>query len=198
MPFSDYIVYVDESGSHEMKTIDPQFPVFGLVFCIFQKADYVQTLVPQIQQFKFKYFGHDMVILHGVKIRRRLADFAILNNDVTRADFVDDLNRIVSGCPYTVIAGVIRKDVHKARYVHPADPYHIALEFGLDLVGTFLGRRGQTGTTDIVVEQRGGNEDAVLRQAFYNIRDGRNSGGQRMPFRLQMVSKLCNSTGLQL
>jgi hypothetical protein len=32
--FSEYIVYVDESGDHGLETIDPNYPVFVLAFCI--------------------------------------------------------------------------------------------------------------------------------------------------------------------
>jgi hypothetical protein len=48
MPFSDYIVYVDESGDHSLQSIDPNFPVFSLVFCIFKKSDFVETVVPVV------------------------------------------------------------------------------------------------------------------------------------------------------
>lgn len=57
--FSEYIVYVDESGDHGLKTIDPNYPVFVLAFCIFKTLDYVKTAVPLLQDFKFKHFGHD-------------------------------------------------------------------------------------------------------------------------------------------
>jgi len=40
MDFSDYIVYVDESGDRGLGEIDPQFPVFALVFCIVSKDKY--------------------------------------------------------------------------------------------------------------------------------------------------------------
>ena len=33
--FSDYIVYVDESGDHSLESIDINYPVFVLAFCIF-------------------------------------------------------------------------------------------------------------------------------------------------------------------
>ena len=33
--FGDYIVYVDESGDHSLVSIDQRFPVFALVFCVF-------------------------------------------------------------------------------------------------------------------------------------------------------------------
>ena len=36
-PFSDYIVYVDESGDHSLESINPEYPLFVLSFCIFLK-----------------------------------------------------------------------------------------------------------------------------------------------------------------
>lgn len=33
--FSDYVVYVDESGDPNLKKINPNFPVFVLTLCVF-------------------------------------------------------------------------------------------------------------------------------------------------------------------
>ena len=38
--YSDYIVYVDESGDHNLEKVDSQYPVFVLSFCIFHKKHY--------------------------------------------------------------------------------------------------------------------------------------------------------------
>jgi len=38
MAFSDYIVYVDESGDHGLENVDPNYPLFVLAFCIFKKG----------------------------------------------------------------------------------------------------------------------------------------------------------------
>ena len=35
--FSDYVVYVDESGDHGLKTMDKTYPLFVLAFCVFMK-----------------------------------------------------------------------------------------------------------------------------------------------------------------
>ncbi|WP_223146681.1 DUF3800 domain-containing protein [Methylomonas albis] len=75
--FSDYIVYVDESGDHGLTSIDPSYPIFVLMFCIFKKRDYVQAVVPLIQEFKLKHFGHDQVILRETDIRRDRGSFAL-------------------------------------------------------------------------------------------------------------------------
>ena len=37
--FSDYIVYVDESGDHSLTSIEADFPVFSLSFCVVKTAD---------------------------------------------------------------------------------------------------------------------------------------------------------------
>ena len=55
--FSDYIVYVDESGDHGLNSINPQYPVFSLVFCVISKIDYANQVVPAVQEFKFRYWG---------------------------------------------------------------------------------------------------------------------------------------------
>ena len=66
--FSDYIVHVDESGDHGLESIDPTYPVFVLAFCVFRKNVYQESVVPAIQRFKFRHFGHDMVNLHETDI----------------------------------------------------------------------------------------------------------------------------------
>ena len=46
--FSDYIVFVDESGDHSLTSIDPEFPVFALSFCVISKVDYIALVVPAV------------------------------------------------------------------------------------------------------------------------------------------------------
>lgn len=50
MNFSDYIVYVDESGAHAMgESIDKSFPVFVLAFCVFKKDEYADIAIPAMK-----------------------------------------------------------------------------------------------------------------------------------------------------
>jgi hypothetical protein len=46
MRFSDYIIYVDESGDHSLQVIDEQYPLFVLSFCIFRKVEYANIVGP--------------------------------------------------------------------------------------------------------------------------------------------------------
>ena len=109
--FSDYIVYVDESGDHSLTSIDKKFPVFALSFCVVKKDEYIKSVVPALQGFKFKYWGHDSVILHEHEIRKSKGEFAWLQiNRIKRNDFYNDLNQIMSDAPITIIASVIKKE----------------------------------------------------------------------------------------
>lgn len=47
--FGDYIVFVDESGDHNLEIVNPEYPVFVLAFCIFRKADYIDIVCPRVR-----------------------------------------------------------------------------------------------------------------------------------------------------
>ena len=46
--FSDFVTYADESGDHSLTSINPDFPVFCLTFCIFPVHTYVTEVVPAV------------------------------------------------------------------------------------------------------------------------------------------------------
>lgn len=64
MPFSEYIVFADESGSPVLEGPDPTFPVFVLNCVLSSKADYADRIVPRLQRLKFGFVGHDQIVLH--------------------------------------------------------------------------------------------------------------------------------------
>jgi hypothetical protein len=66
---SGYIVYVDETGDHSLTKIKPDYPMFVLAFCIFPIDIYVDRVVPLVQQIKFDFCNHDMVVLLEREIR---------------------------------------------------------------------------------------------------------------------------------
>jgi len=142
MIYSDYIVYVDESGDHNLDNPDPAYPVFVLAFCIFEKTAYTEVAVPALQRLKFKHFGHDMVILHERDIRKSKGAFRILQVEEIRNKLMHDLDRLVEDAPFTLIAVVIDKEKHRTRYIDPVNPYTLAMAFGLERVDACLSRKG--------------------------------------------------------
>ncbi len=194
MEYSEYIVYIDESGDHCLLNNNPDYPVFVLVFCIFQKNEYIHTVVPKIQQFKFRHFGHDNVVLHERSIRKQEPPFAFLQNIERREIFLNDLNNCMREVPMTVIATVINKTQHKEKYSNPANPYPLALRFCMERLQMFLKSKMQERKhTHLIFECRGKAEDRDLEIAFHQTKDGIGAN-----FEMVFADKKTNSTGLQL
>lgn len=196
--YSDYIVYVDESGDHGLKTIDTSYPVFVLAFCIFKKQDYVEKIVPKLQDFKFRHFGHDQTVLHEADIRRDRGQFSFLKTKKSKQSFLNELTIIIEEAPFTLISTVIRKVPYRARYHEPENPYHVALGYGLERVSYFLKDHNAHGKkTYVIVEMRGRQEDQELELEFRRICDGNNYEKAQLPFQVKFADKKSNSCGLQ-
>lgn len=199
MDFSDYIVYVDESGDHGMQNLDPNYPLFVLAFCIFHKKHYSEFVVSQLQLFKFKHFGHDLVVLHEREIRKEKPPFNIFKGRDERMTFLDGLSEVIEQSRFVLVTCVIEKEKLKQKYVNPSNPYHLALEFGLERIYRYLKEKNNhEKLTHIVVEQRGKKEDDELELEFRRICDGSNSLKMRLPFEVKFANKKTNSAGLQL
>ena len=197
--YSDYIIYVDESGDHSLTSIDEAYPIFVLAFCIFNKQSYSDSLVQKLKYFKFKYFGHDMVILHENEIRKDKGDFKSLKPKEKRDAFMGELTTIIEEEDFTVIATVIKKDELVGRYMKADNPYSLALRFCMERTYKYLASKNQhEKTTHIVVEKRGYKEDAALELEFRRICDGSNFDCVHFPFEIIMAHKQSNSAGFQL
>jgi hypothetical protein len=199
MPYSDYIVYVDESGDHSLASVDVQYPVFVLTFCIFLKEDYFARVVPAVQRLKFDNFGHDSVVLHERDIRMQIGPFVLLQQRAAREPFMGALNDLVAAAPMTIVTAVIQKERLRERYAEPSNPYAIALLFCVERLYAFLREKDATDrTTHIVVERRGKKEDAELGAEFQRIAGGANRWGPISCLELVFTDKMANSSGLQL
>lgn len=141
-PYSDYVIYVDESGDHSLGTLNPEFPVFVLAFVLFAKQDYL-VFLPKVHDLKFRHFGHDSEILHEIEIRRAEGAFKFLVDRSRREVFLAELAQLVQEAPFDLIASSIRKDKLKSRYTTPTNPYTLALLFNLERALGSLERRAQ-------------------------------------------------------
>lgn len=197
--FSKYIVYVDESGDHGMLSIDDSYPVFVLAFCIFHKDHYGEKVVPALEAFKFKFFGHDQVVLHEQEIRKERGAFRIFPNREAKITFLQELTDIVKSSNFILASCVIDK---KRLAGHPdsgRNPYHLALGHCVTSLYDFLKEKGQENRlTHVVVEQRGKKEDRDLELEFRRICDGNNARGISFPFEILFADKKAMSSGLQL
>lgn len=95
--------------------------MFVLSFCIFTKQCYAEVPTPAIRRPNFEIFGHDMVVLHENDIGRRKGIFGTLTIE-QRAQFMEQLTDLIGACEFTLIAVVINKPAHKAKYSDPTTP----------------------------------------------------------------------------
>lgn len=196
--FSKYIVYVDESGDHGLQTIDPQFPVFVLAFCVFHKGHYSEKVVPELEKFKFKHFGHDQIVLHESEIRKEKGSFRIFPTREHKQRFLDELTSIIEESNFILISCVIDKERLREQE-KPPNPYHIALRFCLETLHQFLQEKGETEKLAyVVVERRGQKEDNELELEFRRICGGQNSTEEKLSFEILFSDKKVMSSGLQL
>lgn len=206
MTLSDYIIFADESGDHGLVSVDPQFPVFALVFGIIRKDLYVDQVVRPFTDLKFKIWGHDQIIFHESDIRKEKGEFALLRTDPTlRREFYQSLNDIIEKADMQFVISVIDKVKLRDRYANPYNPYEISLLFCMERTLDHLNRHNQGGKDcHILFESRGKTEDNQLELEFLRIINGQSSWGYKivdfsqLSFRHRFVDKKSNSDGLQL
>lgn len=204
--YSDYIIYIDESGDHGLQSIDSQFPIFALVFVVIKKSDYIDTIVPAFQKLKLDFWGHDQVIFHEHDIRRGEGVFGLLRtNPHLRGHFLEELSRIIMLSQFKYAASIIHKEKLIKQYKNPYNPYEIGLLFCMERMLEILIRHEQKGKKcHLVVESRGVKEDRELKLEFLDICNNRGDWGykrsnfKQMNFDIIFSDKKCNSSGLQL
>lgn len=199
MAFSDYLIFVDESGSPSMGgRIDAQYPLFVLAFLLVKKSDYSQIVCPAVSDFKFKHFGHDQVILHEREIRKDQGSFRFLKTPIIKQAFLDELTDLIAAMPVQLCCVVIDKAKHQAKYKTPAHPYHLGLQFGLERVLGFLELNGEQHNAHVIVECRGKNEDDELELEFRRICDSARFTSSKVKLEVVFADKKSNAAGLQL
>ncbi|MCV3767212.1 DUF3800 domain-containing protein [Rhizobium sp. TRM95796] len=199
MENGEYIFYADESGDHSLTAIDRGFPIFVLSICGFRISDYCKKVVPAFQQLKFRYFGHDMVVLHERDIRKQTGDFTFLADMAARERFLLDLTEVIRAAQFKIFSVTIDKDKFSADFF-PDNPYVIALRYCLEEIYRHLkSKKISQKSYHFVFERRGLKEDRDLELEFRRIADGENVFREALPgFHIKFADKESNSTGMQL
>lgn len=175
-------------------------------FLLIHKEDYRLNICPAVQQLKFKYFGHDNIILHEREIRKSEPPFEFLRQSKeVRKNFLNDISSLMDNVDIEVFASVIDKNRLLKKYSNPWNPYEIAMHFLLEGILFSLKRKKQKGSVaDIVFEKRGRVEDNELELEFRRIVANESHWGYKkydfteIVFRPHFVSKKANLPGLQL
>lgn len=161
------IMFLDESGDHNLSVIDSEYPVFVLGGVIVDEHYYHDIIVPSFEEFKLDFFGSNDIILHTSDIGRNRNGFELLKDTPTRHKFINRINNLMANLDYKVIACVIRKEEYLSKYgLSALDPYLLSLDI---LAEQFVFEiNSETGL--IIAESRGTLLDAEIEIAWLNLR----------------------------
>jgi hypothetical protein len=163
------VMFLDESGDHSLSKIDKSYPMFVLAGCIFDFDYYSKTVEPEINKLKLKYFNKTEVILRSYDIRKQKGEFSCLVDRKKRDEFTSDLNQIMTGLNFHIIAAAINKNELKNQYSAPSNPYHLCLEFILERSIMYLGRSGEQ--MILRIESRETHNDQILAEVYEKFRN---------------------------
>jgi len=160
------ILFIDESGDHSLTRIDPQYPVFVLCGVILEPEDH-DAAANRLNDFKRDLFGTTDIVLHTADFTRKSAGFERMAEHGFRLAFFRELELLIAGATFKIVACVIRKKEHLKRYGFNAlDPYILALSI---LVERFIFECGVDGGT-IVAEARDATLNHALELAFLDLK----------------------------
>lgn len=163
------ILFLDESGDHNLSVIDPKYPMFVLGGVIVDQAYAEGEMEHQIRVFKRELFGREDIILHTADITRNRLGFERMIEPEFRERFYQKLNALMRRLCYQVVACVIRKEDRLRAYGLAAlDPYLMSLDV---LVERFCMEIGDvTGGGIIIAEKRNPTLDHQLELAWLNLK----------------------------
>lgn len=81
------ILFLDESGDHNLSIIDQQYPLFVLGGVIVDKGYAEEEMTEAVQSFKRRLFGRDDLVLHTADITRNRNGFERMKEPAFRARF---------------------------------------------------------------------------------------------------------------
>ena len=195
------ILYLDESGDHNLTRIAPEYPLFVLGGVVIER-DYQVTLDAAVQAFKQQMFGTTDIVLHTAAITRNRGGFERLSDPAFRARFYEHINELMRSLEYGVLACALKKPEHNARYGSTAvDPYMLCLSVLIERFALDLGDVADAG--EIVAEARNRRLDRALLRAWDALcSDGtarlRGRTIRRRIRELRIATKSVDDAGLQL
>ena len=200
MTYSDFIVFADESGNPNLNVIDQNRPVFVFSCCILNRQYYITELKPAMINLKVSHFGDADVVLHSYAIRQRKPPFDFDGNREQREKFMTDLNDIITGTQFTVIATAVNLNAFQQAYPHTRAVDRFAFRSCIDRIYQFLQLNGQHELkTSVIIEARGKSEDTGLAQEYQAVRSDNLASNRATPdLEIAFDPKRNNTIGVQL
>ncbi len=163
------IMFLDESGDHNLSVIDPQYPLFVLGGIITDQEYAEGEMTEKLNRFKRDIFGMEDIILHTADITRNRNGFEGIKDVDFRTRFYRELEKLLGELNFKVVACAVRKDELLTRYgVAALDPYMMSLDILVERFCFEIGDQSDGGI--VVAEKRGPTLDHELDLAWLNLK----------------------------
>ena len=196
------VLFLDESGDHNLSVIDRSYPIFVLGGVIVDKEYADGPLTEAFDEFKRRMFGRADIVLHTADIIRTRNGFEALKDNEFRGYFYSELNAMMQDLRYSVVACVIHKFKHLRLYEpHQPDLYHLSFDVLVEMFRHDVGNVRNGGL--IIAEKRQPALDQELQRHWLDLQISGNHyvKGDVIQSRIQTLDlrgKKENIAGLQL
>lgn len=163
------LLFLDESGDHNLHKIDPFHPIFVLGGIIVDRKYAFSTMQEKLSRFKIDLFGTDQIILHTADFTRQRNGFEKMKDANFCSLFYKKLNELICSLDIKVVACAIKKQHHFAKYgIDAIGPYHLSLRV---LVERFCFELSSSITrAEIIAESRDDTLNRQLDLAWLDIK----------------------------
>lgn len=163
------VLFLDESGDHSLTSIDSQYPLFVLGGVIVDENYANGQMDAEVRKFKLDLFGREDICLHTADIVRATNGFEAMADPQFRARYYAELTELFGRLDFKVVACVVKKDAHLARYgMRAVDPYMLSLDILVERFTFELGPGDNGGY--MIAERRDATLDHQLDLAWLNLK----------------------------
>lgn len=166
------ILFIDETGDHDLINISREYPIFGLLGIIFDYDYYTSNVQYEVDALKQKFLGTTNVILHTLEITRSKNSFAFCKDSIKRNSFYNAIDILLDKLDYTILFAVINKKDYVRAYTSRFDIYILTLEFIVERFYHYLkdlSNKGINATGEIIAESRDNKLDKSINNAYDRI-----------------------------
>jgi hypothetical protein len=166
------ILFIDETGDHDLVNIDRKYPIFGLLGIIFDYDYYMSNVQHEADSLKINFLGTSDVILHTLEIVRSKNSFVFCDDPNRRVPFYKAIDALLDKLDYTILFAVINKKDYVRAYTNRFDTYILTLEFIVERFYLYLkdlSYKGINAAGEIIAESRDDKLDKLINNEYNRI-----------------------------
>ncbi len=165
------ILFLDESGDHNLAITDPQHPIFVLGGVVASESYALGEMTDRLNNFKQELFGTTKITLHTADFTRQKNGFERMKEREFCEKFYDKLNKLIAELDIVILACAIKKEHHLAKYgIDALDPYHLSLRVLVERFCFELKEESSSGSGKIIAEGREAILDRKLDLAWLELK----------------------------